>query len=284
MAMMRCAACSTPLADNASLCTQCGATVYPSSRMGLHPHRDAPPRKRWRLRGGRRAWAALVGVTLLAGGGFWAWYGYPPAARAEMLFAALQAGIGRGEGPGTDPVCVANGLNYDGTPILVEAGNQPTLAWMDVLVQAGLYAPVALPTPVPPASAAGGAPMHYQARPALEHWGGGRRLCIARAVRLEAVRNVGRVQPMRFRGEAFSGVSADVVWALNQPAPWLQAPGVAQALAGHLPAWRGARWQIDNGHWTLVQRRHFFLKDGQWHTAEMLESATGLPPRPAPPG
>lgn len=280
--MMRCAACSTPLPDDASTCTQCGATVYPSEQMPLLPHAEPPalpPARPWRP----RAWSLAAGglAAVLVAGAFWAWQGHRPAVAPDALFAAQQQAVAQGDGPGSDPVCVANGLNYDGTPILVAPDNAPTLAWMDTLVDAGLYAP-ATPGPVPQGD---GVPVRqYQATAALAHWGDGRRLCIARAVRLQAVRRLGAVQPMRVRGEAFSGVSADVEWTLDQPAPWLQMTGVAEALAAQLPAWRGARWQATQGAWTLVQRRHFFFKDGHWHTAEMLESGHGLPPRPAIPG
>jgi len=198
----------------------------------------------------------------------------------DVLRQAVESAMARGSGPGTDPVCVANGLPYDHAKVHVQQGNDATLAWMEALVRVGLYAS----EPDAVAHAKDGSPVHvYKPLPALEGWGGERRLCMARAVRLEAVRNLGEVQSMRFRGEAYKGVAADVVWTPQEPAPWLASPAMAPVLATQWPAWRGARWTQGSEGWLLVQRRHFFLHQGQWLTSESLERLHDLPPRTSPP-
>ena len=67
------------------------------------------------------------------------------------------------------------------------------------------------------------------------------------------------------------------------PAPWLASPAMAPVLATQWPAWRGARWTQGSEGWLLVQRRHFFLHQGQWLTSESLERLHDLPPRTSPP-
>ena len=280
---MRCAACSALLPDTVRVCAQCGATVYPSQRMTLLSELggDLPsPTQAPRLKGGG-LWLGLLGVALLAAGAGWAWWAeqqnrVSPAA----LRLAVESAVTRGVGPGSEPVCVANGLPYDHDRVHVQQNNQATLTWMEALVRVGLYA--AEPDAV--AQAQDGSPVHvYRPLPALDGWGGERRLCMARAVRLQAVRNLGPVQSMRFRGEAYKGVAADVVWAPEGPAPWLASPEMVPVLATQWPAWRGARWTQTAEGWTLVQRRHFFLHQGQWLTSESLERLNDLPPRAAPP-
>lgn len=281
---MRCAACSDPLPEAARFCDACGAAVYQqalpdaSARpatgdVGGAPGGSAPPRRRLWL------WlaAALGGLVVAGAGAQWAATG-PAHVSADRLEGAVRAAIAQGDGPGRDPVCVANGLAYDGQPVNVQLGNTGTLAWMDALATAGLYAPgeegqsggfLSQPIRV------------YQPQPALVSWSGTRRLCVAKTVRLEGVRNVGAVQPMRFRGEAYPGVVADVVWTLDGPAPWLAQPGLAAAFSAELPSWRGARWQVQADAWRLTQRRHFFLSGTQWLTSESLERVAGVPARPA---
>lgn len=266
------------------MCSQCGATVYPSERMTLlselggdmQPSSPRPAPSRGAARVG---W--LLVALLLAAGAVWAWREHRQTqVSPEALQRAVEASLTSGGGPGSDPVCVANGLAYDDGLVHVQRSNDATLAWMEALVRVGLYAPVADAA----VQTHDGAPVQaYRPLPALEGWGGERRLCMARAVRLQSVRNLGSVQSMRFRGEAYPGVVADVVWAPEAPAPWLAAPETASLLAAQWPAWRGARWASGPGGWTLVQRRHFFLHQGQWVTSESLERRNDLPPRPAPP-
>lgn len=281
---MRCAACSAELSDTARVCSHCGATVYPSERMtllselggDLPPQSPRPVRARHRVR-----WLGLFAGLALLGGAAWAWWQHQQAqVSPEALRTAVEASLSWGAGPGTDPVCVANGLAYDSGPVHVQRNNDATLAWMEALVRVGLYAPVADER----ALAGDGSPVQvYRPLPALDGWGGERRLCMARAVRLQSVRNLGPVQSMRFRGEAYQGLAADVVWVPEGPAPWLTSPETASILAAQWPAWRGARWTLGAEGWTLVQRRHFFLQQGHWLTSESLERRNDLPPRPVPP-
>jgi hypothetical protein len=112
--------------------------------------------------------------------------------------------------------------------------------------------------------------------PELARWGGGRRLCVARGVRLDSVTNVGQVEDMRLRGKRYTGVLADVRWTLDEPAPWLAMPGVSEALAGELPGWRSARWHAGPHGWALTQRKSFVLVDGRWMAGDAVERATPM--------
>jgi len=221
-------------------------------------------------RAGRTAWGAALALLLSAASAALgaAWLLVAPQASADQLHAAVLNTVARGVGPGSDPVCVANGLAYDQTPVNVEADNILTVSWMNTLVSAGLYdaprqglAGVFLSQPI----------LVYRPLPALAEWSGVRRLCIAKSVRLHRVANLGRVEDMRLRGKQYPGVAADVTWTLQQPAPWLAQSEVGEAFARELPTWRGARWQQVGKAWRLTQRKHFFLVGDQWLTGEMAE-------------
>ena len=277
---MRCAACSTEVPEAARFCDACGAAVYQQAPpvppgpeivgVGAGGEAPAPRRRLWLWLGIPLAGVALAGTaaSLMVAA--------PPRVSAAALEDALRATLAQGEGPARDPICVANGLAYDSQPVNVQLGNAGTLAWMDTLATAGLYGPGE-------EAQSGGflsQPIRtYQPQPALADWSGARRLCVARAVKLEAVRNVGGVQSMRFRGQAYPGVAAEVVWTLDDPAPWLATPEVAAAFSAELPAWRGARWEVTPEGWRLVQRRNFFLSGTQWLTSESLERVAGVTPR-----
>ncbi|MDA7418527.1 hypothetical protein PGB34_19320 [Xenophilus arseniciresistens] len=248
----------------------------------LAPPAASRPKRRRLWTAGLLAIAALaLGVAAIAWAGWPAgWHGWTSRASPEALQQAVTQSLALGGGPGAEPVCIANGLPYDRELVHVQSSNNATVAWMDALVRVGLYAaePEAL------AHTEDGTPLQvYRPLPALEGWGSERRLCMARAVRLLGVRNVSEVQSMRFRGEAYRGVAADVIWAPEQLAPWLASQAQAAALAPQWPAWRGARWTASAEGWTLIQRRHFFWHDGQWLTAENLERVSQLPPRSNPP-
>lgn len=279
---MRCAACSAEVPEAARFCDACGAAVYqqvppapPSPVLDARGEARTSRRRLWLWLGAPMAGVAVAGAaaSLMAT--------TPPPVSADTLEDALRATVAQGEGPARDPICVANGLAYDGQPVNVQLGNTGTLAWMDVLVAAGLYGPGE-------EAQSGGflsQPIRtYAPQPALAAWSGARRLCVAKAVKLEAVRNVGAVQSMRFRGQAYPGVAAEVVWTLDGPAPWLNAPEVAAAFSAELPSWRGARWEVTPSGWRLTQRRNFFLSGTQWLTSESLERVAGVSPRaPFPP-
>lgn len=279
---MRCAACSAEIPDVSSFCDACGAAVYPSQPQPLAAVSQNDREFSADARAARRsrAWGWVVGAGLAIAGGAAAWVvAAPPSVGAPALTAAVRRAADQGDGPGRDPICVANGLAYDAEAVNVQASNEETLAWMDTLVTAGLYAP-------PDDGQSGGflsQPIRiYRPRPELAEWSGPRRLCVARALMLDSVRNLGPVQPMRFRGVAYPGVAADVVWSLDGPAPWLAAPGVAAAFVNELPTWRGARWRLTPSGWRLTQRKHFFLSGSQWVTGETLERIAGLQAPTAP--
>ncbi len=176
--------------------------------------------------------------------------------------------VAAGQAPGQDPICVANGLAYDQEPVNVELDNSATLAWMNMLVEAGLYAG-------PEEGSSGGflsQPISvYRPLPELAQWGGARRLCVARAVRVAEVSNLGPVEDVRLRGKSYVGVLADVRWALDRPAPWLDKPGVGEALARELPSWRGARWQPGADGWALTQRKSFVQVGTGWLPGDAVE-------------
>lgn len=271
---MQCAACSTEVPEAARFCDACGAAVYQRApTASLPPWIDAegavstPRRRRW-------LWLAipLAGVAA-AGTAASLMATAPPSVSAGQLEDALRASVTPGDGPARDPICVANGLAYDSQPVNVQLGNAGTLAWMDTLVAAGLYGT----GEEADAGNVRSQPIRsYAPQPALADWAGARRLCVARAVKLEAVRQVGTVQSMRFRGRAYPGVAAEVVWTLDGPAPWLDMPAVAAAFSAELPSWRGARWEVTPQGWRLVQRRNFFLSGAQWRTGESLERVAGV--------
>lgn len=281
--MMRCAACSRRVEGFARFCDQCGAAqgavAIPSMPAELARRRAAVPAH-------HAPWGrpAVIGALLLlsaAGAALGAsWLLSAPQATADELQAAVRSAVAQGVGPGSDPICVANGLAYDQLPVNVQPANTVTVSWMNTLVGAGLYEV--------PEQAAYGAFLSqpllvYRPLPALAQSAGARRLCIAKAVRLYLVGNLGAVEEMRLRGRRYAGVPADVVWTLDEPAPWLARPEVGEAFARELPTWRGARWQAVGKSWRLTQRKHFFLVDGRWVTSETAERLNGAQPEAAPP-
>lgn len=272
---MLCAACSKQVDDKAPFCDACGAALGPRSQRartvaashGSSPNQSTPRgTAEW-----RRHAAFGVATTLLALFAAVLWWPRPPEVSADALQTAMRIAIARGDSPGRDPICVANGLAYDQEPVNVEIDNAATVSWMNILVAAGLYA-------APANGVSGGALSQallvYQPLPTLADWAGARRLCIARAVKLESVANIGRVDDMRLRGKPYTGVPADVRWVLDQPAPWLENPGVAEALARELPTWRSARWQPAAQGWQLTQRKNFVRIDEKWVPGDIAD----LPP------
>ncbi|RYF33191.1 MAG: hypothetical protein EOO26_08985 [Comamonadaceae bacterium] len=213
--------------------------------------------------------AAVLAVTLVAGA-LW-WWPQRPVVTSDALQAAMSAAIAGGDVPGRDPVCVANGLAYDQEPVNVETDNAATISWMNTLVSAKLYE-----SPEPGVS--GGFMSQpilvYKPLPALAEWGGARRLCIAKGIKLVGVANVGQVEDLRVRGKRYVGVPADVRWTLDQPAPWLAQPEVGEALVRELPTWRSARWQPAAEGWRLVQRKNFVHVDQQWVPGDMVERSS----------
>lgn len=211
--------------------------------------------------------ACALGIAVLGGAvAFWAQL--PPGATPADLKAGMEVAMTEVDGAaGRDPVCVANGLAYDEQPVNVQADNGATLSWMNTLVSAGLYA-------APEPGVSGGffsqPILIYRPLPLLAEWGGARRLCIAKAVRLDRVANLGRSENMRLAGKAYPGVTADVQWALDTPAPWLAAPGVGEAIARELPSWRGARWTPDAEGWRLAHRRQFVRTDDRWMPSDAV--------------
>ncbi len=159
--------------------------------------------------------------------------------------------------------------------------NTMTVSRMNALVSAGLY-------DAPEPGASGGflwqpIILIHRPLPLLAQWAGARRLCIAKAVKLHRIANLGSVEDMRLRGKRYIGVPADVVWTLDQPAPWLATPEVGEAFARELPAWRSARWQPAGTAWRLTQRKHFFLVDEHWVTGETAERLDAGQPEAARP-
>lgn len=224
----------------------------------------------WRVAAG----AGLLLVVAL-GIGIHRWSDRPEVT-AALLHRSMADAMASGQAPGQDPICVANGLAYDQEPVNVQLGNSATLAWMNMLVEAGLYAG-------PVNGTSGGflsQPISvYRPLPELAQWGGARRLCVARAVRLVGVSNVGPIEDMRLRGKPYTGVLADVRWALDRPAPWLNKPGVGEALARELPSWRGARWQPGEQGWALTQRKSFVQVDARWVPGDAVERERPVPTR-----
>ena len=274
--MTRCAACSRRVEGFARFCDQCGAaqgtvTMPASLPAELARHQAAAP-------AGRPRWDRAAGIAALlllsaAGAALGAsWMLSAPQATADELQTAVRNAVAQGAGPGSDPICVANGLAYDQLPVNVQPTNTVTVSWMNTLVSAGLYE-------APEKDASGSflsqPILVYRPLPALAQWAGARRLCIARAVRLYSVANLGQVDQMRLRGKRYAGVPADVVWTLSEPAPWLARPDVAEAFARELPTWRSARWHTVGKSWRLSQRKHFFLVDDRWVTSETAERLGG---------
>ncbi|RYZ02894.1 MAG: hypothetical protein EOO24_14100 [Comamonadaceae bacterium] len=213
-----------------------------------------------------------MGAGLLAGA---LWWSPPrPDVSPDALQAAMRAAIAGGDVPGRDAVCVANGLAYDQEPVNVQTDNAVTISWMNTLVSAKLYE-------APEPGVSGGFMSQpilvYKPLPALAEWGGARRLCIARGIKLVGVGNVGQVEDLRVRGKRYTGVPADVRWTLDEPAPWLAQPEVGEALARELPTWRSARWQPGADGWRLTQRKNFVHVDQQWVPGDLADR----PPRRA---
>ena len=238
------------------------------------PNRGRPAHhtRRWVL--------AALSLVLVAGIGFGVFrWADRPDVTAETLHDAMSHALLNGQAPGQDPICVANGLAYDQQPVNVQLGNSATLAWMNMLVEAGLYAG-------PEDGNSGGflaQPISvYRPLPELAQWGGARRLCVARAVRLVAVSNLGPVEDMRLRGQPYTGVLADVQWALDRPAPWLDKPGGGEALARELPSWRAAHWQPGPAGWAMTQRKSFVLVDARWVPGDAVERERASPTRASP--
>lgn len=224
---------------------------------------------------GFRRWgigSAAAAIVALVAGALW-WWPAQPDVSADALQAAMRTAIASGELPGRDPVCVANGLAYDQEPVNVQTDNAVTISWMNTLVDAQLYE-------APEPGVSGGFMSQpilvYKPLPALAQWGGARRLCIARGIKLVGVENLGRMEDLRVRGKRYSGVPADVRWTLDEPAPWLAKPEVSAALVRELPTWRNARWQPGADGWRLVQRKNFVHVDTQWVPRDLAERP---PPR-----
>lgn len=274
-----CPTCSRAVEGVAQFCDECGDAVQrlppPSVRAALAPA-SLPRRPHGVVHLG-----ALALLLLAAGCVGWLRWTASPAVTPDALHAAMARAIAQGPAaPGQDPICVANGLAYDREPVNVQLGNSATLAWMNMLVEAGLY--------VGPESGNSGGFLSqpisiYRPLPELAQWGGARRLCVARAMRLDVVTNLGPVEDVRLNGKRYVGVLADVRWTLDQPAPWLARQGVGEALARELPSWRNARWRTTGSQgWTLTQRKNFVLVDTHWMPGDAVErDRAGAPPRSA---
>ncbi|RYZ11264.1 MAG: zinc ribbon domain-containing protein [Comamonadaceae bacterium] len=262
----RCPSCGSERKAGSHYCDVCGRRL------------DGSPDGTGHRGGTRFAWGVAAGMAPLALAAVIAWqtegWWHDPPVSSESLAAGMNEAIASGRGPGQDPVCVANGLAYDRSDVSVLPTNAQTVSWMNTLVRAGLYA-----SPEPGQSG-GNFPQEilvYRPLPALAQWGGSRRLCIARGVRLAAVTGVGEVARVRLRGQPYKGVSANVEWVLEGAAPWLGEAEVGEAMARELPSWRGARWTVRGTDWTLVQRKNFLFVDPGWLPSDSLDQRSALP-------
>ncbi|MEO7243389.1 MAG: hypothetical protein ABIW85_10815 [Variovorax sp.] len=230
-----------------------------------------------RPRRGRRlgAWVLVAIALAVVGamaGAVTAWFSVdaPSATEAELRRALQQAGAA-GTPSGRDVVCIVDGLAYDSFPAYVPTTQTERIEWLDQLAAAGLYAPgqkglsggfFAQPIRV------------YQPLATLAPWGGDKRLCLAKGVRIDALHITGPTQDWRLRGRTFPSVSADVYWTFEQPAPWLARARLAEVALQALPAWGGARWQQQDGQWRLQRRHRFVWFERRWITEEAADRLT----------
>ncbi len=218
-----CTRCGQQSLSDARFCHACGAPLQHASTATVR----APVRQRRGLwLGAGLAFALAVFGAVMA---WWVFGGATGPSHRELEVAAQQW-VHQNESSLMSDACLDN-LDYGANPLLIDAGDQSSRQWMDVLVNARVYAA--------PQRVQDGlrTQWRYAWGPRTARYVRDGHLCVASGITVARVRALHAGSPELKRLPA--GVSIPQNWAFAQIdlawtglAPWAQQPAVQQQLPG----------------------------------------------------
>jgi hypothetical protein len=181
------------------------------------------------------------------------WHAAKPPPTSQEVLEALKSDSERVAVPSIDLLCIKN-LPYHRHQIQLSPDDAATRAWLESLVQAGLYSPG---IEVFPDEMTGSTLLQFQALPALNNWRKNGGLCFAQGWEIEGVpaESIHR----NSRADRLQYVVA-LSWRAQGTAPWLRyLPPLSTRLAGV---------KVDSKGLTTTTQQIVERVNGQWKTVE----------------
>ena len=275
-----CHKCGTKNEVGAGFCENCGVAQRQSIAAPFADQQSIPPGGFFPVTGSvsgsgrinKLMFASVATAVLLVGGGLAAYFALKmPEPSRSNLVAAAKVGYGKeGTEQARRALCLSN-IDYGNPPFNAREEDMRTRAWLDALVAAGLFSP---PTLV---SSGGMFPQtlaQYAGTTDLAKYREGSRLCVAKAVEIVDVLNIGKPQevPLGLGGDApkVTAVKAELVLEATDVAPWMEKAEVRAAVLALIGGWKYSDKKLQHQF-----EDSFGLSEGEWKTGSKYKVQFG---------